>query len=188
MLLKKLSLVGVLALGLVGSASALNITPATVPQWTGANNNNMNANQVAAAIGVANNSLTAVYTQNVGGTEEGSFKTSYNTTFSNSPQDPSAALIDYISGSSITGNSIYLYVKDGNQNPAWYIFNISSWNGTEDLVLSGFWPEQGAISHVTILTGTSSGGDRVPDAGGTLALFGLALGSLSLVRRKLGAK
>lgn len=145
----------------------------------------MNAAQIAAIVGAG--SLSAVYTQNVGGSEEGSFGSSYTTTFSNTPQDPADALIDYISGPSITGPSIYLYVKDGNQNPAWYIFNLSAlgWNGVDDLNLTGFWPNQGAISHVTILTGDT--GNRVPDAGGTLALMGVALCSLGLLRRKLAA-
>lgn len=187
MLLKKLSLIAVIATGLVVNASALLITPTTNPQWTGNNPANMNAAEIATAIGVLANSLTEVYKQDVGGSESGSFGSSYTTTFSNSPSDPSDALIDYISGPSISGNSIYLYVKDGNSNPAWYVFDITYWNGTDDLVLEGFWPEGGAISHVTLLTGTEPGIDlgNVPDAGGTLALMGIAITSLGLLRRKL---
>jgi len=180
--MKKLGLAAVLAAGISLNAHALSITPATLPQWTGTDNSNLSAEQISAIVGVT---VGEVYKQNVGGSEEGSFAGSYTTTFSNTPTDPSDALIDYISGPSITGSSIFLYVKDGNHNPAFYIFNITGWNGTDDIVLSGFWPNQGAISHVTILTG---GGTRVPDAGGTLALLGIAIGSLGLVRSRLAKR
>jgi hypothetical protein len=96
--------------------------------------------------------------------------------------DPEDAEIKYTGGAVITGNPIYLLVKDGNHDPIWYIFDISSWNGTETINLQEFWPSGGAISHVDILTGN---GTSVPDAGSTLALMGLALTGLGLLRRKL---
>ena len=179
----KLNLGVLLAVGLVFSASGIPITPGTLPQWIGNDNSNLSASQIATIVGEG--SLTEVYKKNVGGGggEDGSFASSYSTTFFNAPNDPADALIDYISGPSITGGSIYLYVKDGSQTPAFYIFDISTWNGTDDLNLTGFWPQQGAISHIAILTGAG-----VPDAGSTLSLFGLALGCLSLgkIRQKLG--
>jgi hypothetical protein len=180
--IKKLGLAAILAVGISLKAHALSITPATFPQFTGTDNSNLSAAQISAIVGVT---VIDVYKQDQGGSESGSFGSSYNTSFNDTPTDPSGALIDYISGPSITGSSIFLYVKDGNANPAFYIFNLSAlgWNGTDDLVLSGFWPQQGAISHITILTGT-----QVPDAGGTLALLGLAIGSLGLVRRKFSTQ
>jgi hypothetical protein len=174
----KFTLAGVLAAAMTLTAHAISITPATVPQWTGNNTANLDATAISAIVGVG--PLTEVYKQDQGGSEGGTFAGSYTTTFSNTASDPSDALIDYISGASITGGSIFLYVKDGNHEPAFYIFDISGWNGTDDLTLTGFWPNGGAISHVTILTGPGS----VPDAGGTLALLGLAIGSLGLIRRK----
>lgn len=183
----KISLTILLTAGGLFSAGAvtISITPATNPQWTGNNNANMNENQIANAIGFAPGALTEVYKQNVDeANDSGDFSTSYQTTFQNSPSDPQDCLIDYISGPSITGGSIYLYVKDGNSSPAWYVFDITGWNGTDDLALTGFWPDNGAISHVALLRGQSP---SVPDAGATIALLGLGLGSIGLLRRKLGA-
>jgi hypothetical protein len=41
---------------------------------------------------------------------------------------------------SIIGNNRFLLVKDLEQVPAWYLYNLTAhgWNGTEDLVLSNF--------------------------------------------------
>ena len=161
------------------NASAVLITPSTTPVWTGSDNSNFNAAAITAIVG--GSALTEVYKQNVGGDETGSFASSYATSFSNTAADPSDALIDYGSGSSISGSSIFLYVKDGNQNPAYYIFDISTWNGTDDLTLTGFWPRQGAISHVAILT---RGGSSVPDAGTTVALLGAGLIGVGALRRR----
>jgi hypothetical protein len=184
--LTKLNLAVALATGMAFSASALTITPATVPQFTGNDNSNLSDAQIAAIVGEA--SLTTVYKQDQGVVgDEGDFASSYETTFSNTADDPSDALIDYISGPSITGNpNIYLYVKDGNHTPAFYIFDITGWNGTDDLDLEGFWPEDGAISHVSILT--DGDGNNVPDAGGTLALLGIGVALLGLARRKIGTR
>jgi hypothetical protein len=62
------------------------------------------------------------------------------------------------------------------------VFDISRWNGTETIDLDDFWPNGGAISHVSIFTTRST---SVPEAGSTLALMGLALTGLGLLRRKL---
>lgn len=173
------------------SAHALTITPASPMQYTGTVNSNLTASQIQAFVG-SPVSLTEVYKQDVGGSESGAYASSYTTTF-NSNNNPSGALIDYISGPSISGASVYLYVKDGNHSPSYYIFNITGWNGKDDLVLQGFWVGPGAISHVSIL----SGGVRttaVPEAGGTLSLSAVSLfvialarpGSILPLRRRLG--
>jgi PEP-CTERM motif len=167
--------------------AALNITPATVPQWTTNTNSNLSADDVEALVGTSTQ-LTEVYKQNVGdATDSGSFASSYTTTFSNSPSDPADALIDYISGPFIQSQSMYLLVKDGNQEPAQYVFDLAAlgWNGTDDLSLTGFWPENGAISHVAIYTG---GGPReieppLPEPA-SLAIWGLGLGIAGLVSRR----
>jgi len=165
-------------LALTFGANALTITTLSTPQWIGGNNANLNAAQIAAIVGIS--TLTEVYKQDVGGADSGTFSSSYTTTFLNSSSDPEDALIDYISGQSISGGSIFLYVKDGDQQPAFYVFDISGWNGTEDIVLDNFWPQQGAISHIAILTGAA----RVPDSGTTVALLGVGLLCLNLARRK----
>ena len=127
---------------------------------------------------------TEVYKQDVGGAESGSLAGSYQTTFN---ADQSGGTVDYISGP-IVNPTAYLLVKDGAQDPGWYLFNLTAlgWNGTEDLVLSGFWPNQGSISHISLYGGPGGGGQTgVPDGGSTVALLGLALAALAVARRKL---
>lgn len=113
--------------------------------------------------------------------ESGSFAGSYDTTFSNTPTDPSDALIDYISGAAIACPECILLVKDGNQSPAQYLFNIGSWNGTEDLNLQGFWPNNGAISNVAIWGAPPTRQVAEP---ATLALLGLGLLTAAAMRRR----
>ena len=116
------------------------------------------------------------------GVDSGSYAASYVTTFANTPDDPSDALIDYISGPAIAAGPIFLFVKDGNANPGWYLYSFN-WDGKEDIILNDFWinPSRGAISHVSIFRGTS-----VPDGGASAALLGLGLLALTAVRRKKG--
>ena len=166
------------------AAQALTITPSTdvcgSPTCLSATGNQTSQPQIDAAIAAFIGSATEVYKQNVGGSETGTFAGSYVTTFSDTPSDPSDALIDYQSGPVINGSSIFLLVKDGDQTPAWYLFNISNWNGTDDIVLENFWPNEGAISHVTIY----SGGTRVPDGGSTALLLGTGLIAMASLRRR----
>jgi hypothetical protein len=173
-----------LAAGMTFSAQALNITPASLPQYTG---NQTSQAQINAAIAPIIGSAVELYKQDVGaGSDSGSLAGSYVTTFSNSASDPADALIDYVGGS-IVGATAWLLVKDGNQTPAWYLFNLTllGWNGTDDLVLTGFWPGNGAISHVALYGTPGGGGNTVPDAGTTMALLGLGLGALGFARRKM---
>lgn len=182
---------GTLALAAVpsGMAADYNVTPTTVPQWTGTTTANQSAAQIAALVGYVG-TLSEVYIQNVGGSEGGSFASSYTTTFYNSPSDPMDARIEYDGNPDpvITGSPIYLYVKDGNQTPAFYVFDISTWNRTDDIYIQNFWPNQGAISHVTILTGTGTPPSQVPDGGATLAVLGMALVGVESLRRRLGGR
>jgi PEP-CTERM motif len=130
--------------------------------------------------------LSLAYKDNVGGAEEGPFATSYETTYFNTPADPADALIEYISGLSITCPACFLLVKDGSQDPAQYLFDISSWNGTESIELLGFWPADGAISHIAIYTGQEvrpQPPPTVPEPG-TLLLLGMAALGLAVSRRR----
>lgn len=174
------SALAVLAAGMTLGAQALEITPATLQQWTGDQNNQ---SQINTAIAPIIGSAGQLYKQNVGGSEEGSLAGSYETTFSNTSNDPQDALIHYVGGP-IVGGTAWLLVKDGNQSPAWYLFKLTDWDGMEDLVLKGFWPANGAISHVT-LYGEEEPGRSVPDAGSTLALLGVCITTLGYARRRL---
>jgi hypothetical protein len=181
-MLMTLMCAALIVLGMVSGASALTITPSTSPIWTGTTTANLNAAAIAAIVGYS--PLVELYKQNVGeATDSGPFASSYVTTFSNTPAVPSDALIDYISGPSISGGPLYLYVKDGNHVPAYYIFGLNyagapAWNGTDDLILQNFWTGNGSISHVAIYGPTTA----VPEPL-TMLLLGLGLVGVAGVRR-----
>jgi hypothetical protein len=111
-----------------------------------------------------------------GGAEEGSLKDDYNTSFNG---DLSGGTIEW-DGPNYISDAAYLLVKDGNHEPAWYLFSLSGWDGQETINLSGFWPEGGAISHVAIF----GGGTSVPDGGATALLLGVGVLGLAAIRRK----
>jgi hypothetical protein len=176
-LFSKTLLGAALAMALNLNANALSITPASPSIMTFSSpSQSVIDSQINAYF---NPDPTLAYIQNVGGPELGPFAASYSTSFFNTPSDPADATISYISGPKISAQDIYLLVKDGNHNPTGYLFDISSWNGMENLVVTNFWPAQGAISHVSIYTR----GNAVPDAGATLMLLGIGLSSLAAARR-----
>ncbi len=122
------------------------------------------------------------------GSDSGAFAGSYTTTFSNSATDPEDALIQYVlSQPALSCPACYLAIKDGNQSPSYYFYNLASWNGTENLSLQDFWPRQGAISHVSIWGrrdgGTPPAGVPAPGAVVLMAIGLMAIG-VSKIRRK----
>ena len=179
----KVVAVAILALGLAVPAQALTITPASgtinVTRWEGVQGQTSQTD-IDAAIAAFIGSSTELYKSNVGTGEEGPLAGSYETQYFNTPGDPMDATVTYISGT-VVGPTAYALLKDGAASPSWYLFNLTAlgWNGTEILQFTGFWPEQGAISHVA-LYGTST---SVPDGGSVVMLLGAALMGLAGFRR-----
>ena len=174
----------------VAISNALSITPdSTFLFRTGNDNSNPESNLFDTY------GLPIVYKYDP--KESGDFASSYETKFLDTPQDPSGAEISYFGGSSLVGYSpIHLLVKGGkNQPPAWYLYNLGAggagWNGIDTLVLSNFWPEKNAISHVTLFAKkgpSTGGGGRVPDGGTTIACLGMALLGLGSMRKLIPSK
>jgi PEP-CTERM motif-containing protein len=167
-----------LTFGAQAHALPITIDPAIAP-FAIMTGDNPSQSVIDAAISSTLGSSVELYKQNVGGSEVGALASSYETAFYNTPSDPSDATISYVGGD-IVGPTAFLLVKDGNQEPAWYLYNLTSlgWNGMDDLVLENFWPDQGAISHVS-LYGTRS----VPEPA-TMLLFGTGILCLGMFGRK----
>jgi hypothetical protein len=115
-----------------------------------------------------------------GDTHQGSYGSSYDAAFLNTPTDPEDAAINYLSGPTIDCTVCYLIVKDGNSLPAQYLFDISNWDRVSTIELTDFWLGRGAISNVAIWGDTRA----VPEPA-SLMLFGAALGLAAVKRRRL---
>jgi hypothetical protein len=188
-------LAGVIGLGAASQAAAatISLTPTTAacgsPDCLALAGNDSSQNDAQTAIDAyfaANYPGTTIEllykgTQS-GGTEEGPFQSSYNTTYGSASLPDADATISYVSGPVINSTPVFAYIKDGNfTNFNWYLFDITGWNGTDAIEFSGFFGgNQGKISHVSIY-GTEA---SVPDGGTTLALLGLAMCGIASVSRR----
>ena len=185
-------LFGLALAAITSQAQALLITPTTIDGalctsttcWSGDVPNNPNAAEVSTITGVAD--LVSLYKAEVPSAlgdpivEEGPFASSYDTTFGTDPIDPNNALIEYVSGAAISCPECFLLVKDGNNSPTWYIFDIGSWDGLADIDIRDFWTDRGAISHVTIFGNSSNVAEP-----GMAALLSIGLLGMVVARRRM---
>jgi hypothetical protein len=184
--MKSILMATILGLASLNANAALILTPGDA-DFTTTDNTNLNAAEIAALAGYTGDVLSLIYKDNVGGSEEGSLAAVYETVFSNTATDPMDFLINYISGTPADCPECFLIVKDGNQDPAQYLFDLGSWNGTEQIVGTGFWPAQGAISNVAVWNystgGGGGGGDPIPEPL-PLAMIGIGLVGLGAYTRR----
>lgn len=144
--------------------------------------NNCEPGCVYTAFSLTNDgTLSLLYKGETDDADSGLFAASYDTVFSNTPGDPSDALISFVGGSAMACPACYLAIKDGDQQPSYYFYDLAAWDGTESLLLEDFWPQQGAISHVSIW-GAGARQDVAEPA--TVALVGLALLAAGAMRRR----
>ena len=137
----------------------------------------------AAFLGITPAQLEATlqYTKNSDGLEVGPLASSYTTSFT--PAGDFSAFTTSYGGGPVV-DPTYLLVKDGNNVPIWYLFDINAWNGTSNLTGSGFWEGvNGAISHLSIYGSTT----HAPEPATVFvwaSLSGLTLAAVQLRRRR----
>jgi len=191
-----------LAIGLTGSAFGLTITSATVAAASGNSNDPSSAAEVKAALSLGYN-LSELYSATyvdrlllpdyVAEGGQAGYVAAYQTSFTASQTDVS---IDDVAAGTISGfNSLFLLaLGDDDANPDWKIFNITGWNGTDNIFLDRVFPDGNNPNGYNTETVKIFGGNApqqpnngVPDSGSTAVLLGSALLGLAIYSRRKSA-
>lgn len=178
--MKKLLLTSACLIGLAVSqvANAISFGPSDAVAFFTGSWNDSNASDVASAVGVPVGDVgTLQYKATPPSSESGPLSSSYDTSYTTVGSDIKGFTISYVGGAVADGK--YLVAKDGNPH-GHYIFDLSGWNGTDPIVVSGLWPNQGNLSHASIWGGKK----QVPDGGATAALLGLGMLGLGFLARR----
>lgn len=183
-----LSICSVLALGSTSVyATTITLTPGDCDDFGGAiacdSGDQTGTSQILATIEASHPGLVELYKSDQSGTgsvDSGGYADDYDTVFSNTATDPADASITWTGPGVIFCGDCYVLIKDGNQDPSWYLFELASWDGQMTIDLTGFWPNQGAISHVSIM-----GRPAVIPVPAAVWLFGSGLlGLVGVARRR----
>ena len=185
---KLIAYLGVAVMGMfqVANANTITVTPYSgvlnSSRWEG---KETSQNEIDQRVKEITGYTEFLYKADEGsGEESGVLKDSYETSF-DPADDPQDALVAYVTGKDYVGSTAYGLVKDGNQDTAWYLFNLTKlgWNGTEELFFKDFWPYNGAISHVA-LYGRREPGIPSPDGAFTAALMVMSMLGLGFLARR----
>ncbi len=183
--ISKLLFAGLALLGMASTANAIILlTPSdTIPGLPGMGPGNCEPGCIDTIFGTSG--LSLLYKSDVDevliGNDSGPYAGSYTTWFYNNVGDPGNALLFWNGGADIDCPSCYLAIKDGNQTPGYYFYDLSAWDGTESISLLNFWPDQGAISHISIWGRDTP--TNVPEPS-TMALLGLGLLAIAFAQRR----
>ncbi len=148
-----------IALVLASSQSqALMLTPSGALASTAINSNLTTLAEINAAFSTSYADLSLLWkgeTDSAPTGQDGSFADSY-LWLVDSPAN--SGTVAYVEGEeSASCPTCLLIVKDGASEEAQYLFDLDSWNGTEEIVLSEFWiGREDAISNVALWGGGST--------------------------------
>ncbi len=176
-----------MALGLIttNAWATIILTPDSTALFLFGNDTSQNAiDQILEDNGVP---VPELYKENRSdGSEAGAFAPYYDTTFFNMGTDPQSAgaQITWTGPEFINSDPAYFLIKDGSSEPAWYLFEVFSWDGKETVRFENFFPNHDftRISHVSIYGANVP--SKVPDGGMALMLLGGALIGIEGLRRK----
>lgn len=175
----KSAVTGIAALLLSANASALMLSPGDEIATTNETDNIGSLAELNSDFGVSLSDLDLLFKGDEG--VDGLLAYSYSWNPNDVGEDgPTGGTITYLGGDYADCPECYLVIKDGNNVPAQYLFDLGDWDGMETIELSGFWAgTQGAISNVAIWGGAIA----VPEPG-MLSLLGAGLLVAGLGRRR----